>query len=129
MTRPTAGQIVIVDWRGRRQPDEPGGLRPAVVVEDDALFAGVSYRNLLVVPMTTDARFAELAGLVERIDPAPENGADRTCWAVAHHVGSVALTRVRPTKSRITSAQLQSVRGKIAVSVGIESGSRHAGSL
>lgn len=120
MTRPAAGQIVVVDWRGGRQPDEPGGLRPAVVVEDDGLFAGGSYRNLLVVPMTTDARFAELASLVERIDPAPENGADRTCWAVAHHVGSVALTRVRATGSRITDAQLWGVRAKIALAVGVE---------
>ncbi|MGH2862476.1 MAG: type II toxin-antitoxin system PemK/MazF family toxin [Solirubrobacteraceae bacterium] len=126
MTRPTAGQIVVVDWRGGRQPDEPGGLRPAVVVEDDGLFAGVAYRNLLVVPMTTDARFAELAGLVERIDPTLENGAERTCWAIAHHVGSVALTRVRSTQSRISNAQLRGVRAKIALAVGVEPGSGRA---
>ena len=128
MTRPGAGQIVVVDWRGGRQPDEPGGLRPAVVVEEEALFAGVSYRNLLVVPLATDARFAELGGLVERIEPAPENGADRTCWAVAHHVGSVALTRVRATESRISDAQLRSIRAKIALAVGIEPAPRRVGS-
>lgn len=128
MKRPTAGQIVVVDWRGGRQPDEPGGLRPAVVVEDEALFAGVAYRNLLVVPLTTDARFAELAGLVERVDPTPENGADRVCWAIAHHISSVAVARVRATQSRITSAQLRSIRAKIALAVGIEPGSPQAGS-
>ena len=34
-----AGQIVLADWRGGARPNEPNKLRPAVVVEDDGLFA------------------------------------------------------------------------------------------
>src|ERR1051325_11112278 len=34
-----AGQIVLADWRGDARPREPNKRRPAVVVEDDVLFA------------------------------------------------------------------------------------------
>ena len=34
-----AGQIVLADWRGDALPKEPNKRRPAVVVEDDGLFA------------------------------------------------------------------------------------------
>lgn len=38
MSRPAAGSIVVVDWRGGALPEEPSRLRPAVVVEDHELF-------------------------------------------------------------------------------------------
>ncbi len=34
-----AGQIVVADWRGDAMSKEPNKLRPAVVVEEDGLFA------------------------------------------------------------------------------------------
>jgi hypothetical protein len=57
MTRAKAGDIVIVDWRGGASPTEPNSLRPAVVVEDETLFAP-DYPNILVVPLTSDAGIA-----------------------------------------------------------------------
>jgi mRNA interferase MazF len=44
-----AGQIVLADWRGDALPKEPNKRRPAVVVEDDALFAPGSVANFLRV--------------------------------------------------------------------------------
>ena len=38
MSRQAAGSIVVVDWRVGSMPQEPGRLRPAVVVEDHELF-------------------------------------------------------------------------------------------
>jgi hypothetical protein len=49
-----AGQVVLADWRGDALPKEPNKRRPAVVVEDDGLFAP-GYPNAILVPLTDDA--------------------------------------------------------------------------
>ncbi|MGH2913924.1 MAG: type II toxin-antitoxin system PemK/MazF family toxin [Solirubrobacteraceae bacterium] len=116
MSRPAAGNIVVVDWRGDALPQEPNRLRPAVVVEDHELFPE-GYPNIIVVPLTRDEGLAHQS-FAEPIHPTPENGVDETCWALAHHITSVSLRRVKPTASRITADQLSSIRKRIAVSVG-----------
>jgi mRNA-degrading endonuclease toxin of MazEF toxin-antitoxin module len=117
MSRPAAGSIVLVDWRAGAVPHEPTRIRPSVVVEDNELFPD-AYPNTLVVPLTRDEGLA-YAAFAERIDPAPENGADTTSWALAHHVTSVSLQRVQPTPSRVTPEQLGSLRRRIAVALGL----------
>lgn len=116
MTRAKAGDVVIVDWRGGALPEEPNRLRPAIVVEDEALFAP-DYPNILVVPLTTDAGIA-MPGLSVTIDPAPENGRARRCFALAPFVTSVSTRRVRATASRIELEQLVAIRGRIAAAIG-----------
>ena len=116
MSRHSAGSIVVVDWRGGSLPQEPGRLRPAVVVEDHELFPE-EYPNMLVVPLTRDEGLAH-GSFAERIEPTTDNGADTTSWALAHHVTSVSLRRVNLTASRITAEQLSSIRKRIAVAVG-----------
>lgn len=116
MSRPVAGSIVVVDWRGDGLPREPTKLRPAVVVEDHELFPD-QYPNLLVVPLTRDEGLAHRS-FAERIEPTAENGCDTTCWALAHHVTSVSLRRVSQTDSRITPAQLASIRERLALAIG-----------
>ena len=77
-----AGQIVLADWRGDALPKEPNKLRPAVVVEDDGLFAP-GYPNVLLVPLSDDAGLviADLA-VADRAD-----GGERVRQAV---LGGVA---------------------------------------
>lgn len=116
MSRPPAGSIVVVDWRGGALPHEPSKLRPAIVVEDHELFPD-EYPNVLVVPLTRDEGLAHRS-FAERIEPTAENEADATCWALAHHVTSVSLRRVNATASRITAAQLASIRTRIMVAIG-----------
>jgi mRNA-degrading endonuclease toxin of MazEF toxin-antitoxin module len=116
VSRHAAGSIVVVDWRGGALPHEPSRLGTAVVVEDHELFPN-EYPNVLVVPLTRDEGLAHKS-FAERIEPTAENGADVTCWALAHHVTSVSLRRVNPTDSRITGAQLASIRKRIMVSIG-----------
>lgn len=116
MSRRPAGSIVIVDWRGGAMDQEPGRLRPAVVVEDHELFPD-RYPNTLVVPLTRDEGLAHRS-FAERIEPSAENGAETTCWALAHHVTSVSLRRVTATPSRITGGQLASIRRRIMIAVG-----------
>ena len=117
MSRIAAGTIVLVDWRSGAVPREPTKVRPAIVVEDHELFPE-DYPNTLVVPLTCDEGLA-YAAFAQRIDPAPENGADETSWALAHHVTSVSLQRVQPTPSRITSKQLAGIRAHAALALGV----------
>lgn len=116
MSRHVAGSIVIVDWRRGAVTQEPGRLRPAVVVEDHGLFPD-EYPNTLVVPLTRDEGLAHRS-FAERIEPTVENGVEKTCWALAHHVTSVSLRRVDRTASQISADQLSSIRRRITVAVG-----------
>jgi len=112
-----AGQIVLADWRGDALPKEPNKRRPAVVVEDDGLFAP-SYPNAILVPLTEDAALA-IPDLAVAIAPSAQNGCPHPCWAVSHLVATTAKARLRPTASRITDEQLAAIRRQIALAVGI----------
>ncbi len=111
-----AGQIVVVDWRDAL-PKEPNKLRPAVVVEDHALF-DPAYPNVILVPLTEDAGLA-ISELSARIEPSPENGCSKPSYALSHCVATTSKARVRGTESRITDAQLAVIREQIAVAIGL----------
>lgn len=117
MSRPAAGAIVLVDWRGGALPSEPTKMRPAVVVEDAALFPD-AYPNVLVVPLTGDAMLAQKA-FSERIEPSAQNGCSGVSWALGHHVTSASMRRIRMTPSRVTDVQLRAIRRRIALALGI----------
>lgn len=111
-----AGQIVIADWRDAT-PKEANKLRPAVVIEDDALF-GPAYPAVLLVPLTEQAALA-LPSLSVPIDPTPQNGCAARCYAVSHFVTATAAARVRGTPSSITAEQLALIRRQVALAIGI----------
>ena len=119
MARCRAGDIVIVivDWRGGALPKEPNRLRPAIVVEDDELF-DPEYPNVIVVPLTNDARLA-IPGLSVTIDPTPENGCQQLCFALASSVTPVSVRRVSGTESRVRQDQLDDIRRRIADAIGV----------
>ena len=114
--KPTAGQIVLVDWRDAL-PKEPSKRRPAVVVEDSDLFDD-SYPNLILVPLAEDPHLA-IADLSVPIPPTPENGCTKACFALAHHVKTTSKQRMTATPSRITEAQLAEIRRLIGVAIGL----------
>ncbi len=113
-----AGQIVLADWRGDALPKEPNKRRPAVVVEDDGLFAP-SYPNAILVPLTEDAGLA-IPDLSVAIAPTAENGCGKLCWAVSHLVTTTSKARLRSTPSCVTPEQLAAIRRQIAFAVGME---------
>jgi mRNA interferase MazF len=113
-----AGQIVLADWRGDAKPKEPNKRRPAIVVEDDDLFAP-SYPNAILVPLTDDANLI-IPDLCAGIDPTAENGCSKPCWAVSHLVAATSKTRLEATRSRITAEQLATIRRQIALAIGLE---------
>lgn len=111
----SAGQIVIVEWRDAL-PREPNKLRPAIVVEDDDLFDS-AYPNVILVPLTEDAHLA-IPELSLAIDPMPQNGCPKRCYALSHCVATTSAARVRPTSSRVTGEQLRIIRHQIALAIG-----------
>jgi mRNA interferase MazF len=112
-----AAQIVLVDWRDAL-PKEPNKLRPAVVVEDDMLF-DPSFPNVIVVPLSEDHALAPPELLVP-IDPTPENGCTKRCYALSSYIATTSIHRVRPTESRIMPEQLRAIRRQIAFALGLE---------
>ena len=111
------GQIVLVDWRDAL-PKEPNKLRPAIVVEDGELFAP-SYPNVILVPLSDDSDFA-MTDLSLVIEPSPENGCPKRCYALSHCVTTNAMGRVTPTRSNILPEQLEIIRRQIALAIGVE---------
>jgi mRNA interferase MazF len=99
-------------------PKEPNKLRPAVVVEDESLF-DAAYPNVILVPLTEDQRLA-IPDLSVAIDPTPQNGCTKRCYALSHCVATTSATRVRPTSSRISADELSAIRRQIALSIGLE---------
>jgi hypothetical protein len=112
-----AGQIVVADWRGDAKPKEPNKLRPAVVVEDDGLFAP-GYPNAILVPLTEDTALI-IPDLSVAIAPTPENGCVKPCWAVSHLVATTSKSRLRATASHITAEQLATIRHQITLAIGV----------
>jgi uncharacterized protein YifN (PemK superfamily) len=100
-----------------RCPRKPNKRRPAVVVEDDGLFAP-SYPHAILVPLTEDAALA-IPDLSVAIVPDPENGCSRPCWAVSHLVATTSKARLSATPSRITPGQLTAIRRQIVLAVGV----------
>jgi mRNA interferase MazF len=111
-----SAQIVLADWRGDALPKEPNTLRPAVVVEDDGLFAP-NYPNAILVPLTEDATLA-IADLSVPIEPAAENGCSKPCVAVSHLVASTSKAGLRATPLQVTPSQLAQIRRQIALAIG-----------
>lgn len=113
-----AGQIVLADWRCDAVPKEPNKRRPAIVVEDDGLFAP-GYPNTILVPLTEDPALA-IPDLAVAIAPTAKNGCTKPCWAVSHLIATTSKARLRITPSHITPEQLTAIRRQIALAIGIE---------
>jgi mRNA interferase MazF len=113
----SSGQIVIADWRDAL-PKEPNKLRAAVVVEDETLFDPV-YPNVILVPLTEDQRLV-IPDLSVAIDPTPQNGRTKRCYALSHCVATTSAERVQQTSSRIAKDQLLAIRRQIALAIGLE---------
>ena len=112
-----AGQIVLTDWRDAL-PKEPNKLRPAIVVEDSGLFAP-SYPNVILVPLADEGELV-VPDLALPIEPTPENGCTKRCYALAHCITTNSKHRIRPTDSRILPEQLSAIRRQIALAIGVE---------
>jgi mRNA-degrading endonuclease toxin of MazEF toxin-antitoxin module len=112
-----AGQIVLADWRDAL-PKEPNKRRPAIVVEETGLF-DPSYPNVLLVPLSEDPDMA-IPGTSLLIEPTPENGCTKACYALSQCIAATSVRRLTNTPSSITADQLAEIRRQIGFAIGLE---------
>jgi mRNA-degrading endonuclease toxin of MazEF toxin-antitoxin module len=109
----TAGQIVAVDWRDALPGSgEPNKLRPGIIVGSERYFSG-DLPFAIVVPLTSRADMA-IPGASTLIEPAPENGCAKPCFALAWNVQAVPHARIAATPSHINADELRQLRTQIA---------------
>ncbi len=109
----TPGEIVTVNWRDALLGSgEPNKQRPGVIVGSPRFFGSVLPFEI-VVPLTGEAELA-IAGASVSIPPTPENGCTKPSFALAWNVQCVPHTRLTATRSRITAAELASIRTQVA---------------
>ncbi len=109
----TPGEIVTVNWRDALLGSgEPNKQRPGVIVGSPRFFGSVLPFEI-VVPLTGEAELA-IAGASVSISPTPENGCTKPSFALAWNVQCVPHTRLTVTRSRITAAELASIRTQVA---------------
>jgi len=53
------------------------------------------------------------------IEPTPENGCGKRCFALSHHVAASLKLRVTSTQSRVRPEQLETIRRQIALAIGL----------
>ena len=77
------------------------------------------YPNAILVPLADDAALV-IPDLALPIEPSPENGCSKPCWAVSNLVATTSKARLTATPSLIMADQLAAIRRQIALAVGIE---------
>jgi mRNA-degrading endonuclease toxin of MazEF toxin-antitoxin module len=113
----TPGDIVLVDWRDALEASgEPNKRRPAIVVGEPPYF-GTGLPFEIVVPLTSEAALA-IPDASLRIAPAPANGCAKLSYALSWNVQTVPHRRLSATRSRVTSDQLDVIRGQVARCIG-----------
>jgi mRNA interferase MazF len=112
-----AGQIVLADWRDAK-PKEPNKRRAAVVVEETGLFDR-TYPNVLLVPLSEDSELS-IPGSSLLIEPTPQNGCTKACYALSHCIAATSVRRLTNTPSSITPDQLAEIRRQIGFAIGLE---------
>jgi hypothetical protein len=71
------------------------------------------------VPLTEDQRLA-IPDLSVAIDPTPQNGCTKRCYALSHCATTTSAKRVRQTTSKIAEAELLAIRRQITLAIGLE---------
>ena len=89
----------------------------SAITEVAGLFAA-AYPNMILVPLTDDLDLV-IPDLSVAIEPSPQNGCSRPCWAVSHLVATTSKTRLVATPAWITGEQLAAIRRQIATALGI----------
>jgi len=54
------------------------------------------------------------------IDPTPQNGCTKRCYALSCYLATTSKQRVRPTQSRILPEQLLAIRRQVALAIGLD---------
>lgn len=100
------GDIFLVDWSpGRRS--EQGGVRPALIVQNNALNSNLRYPNTIVVAITKQGR--PVPTHVEIRQDAVNGLCEPVSYAKCEQILTVDKARLRSKVGRITVEQLAAV--------------------
>jgi mRNA interferase MazF len=91
--------------------------RPAVIVNDDSIGA---LPLKVIVPITEWKERFTIAPWLVRVEPAPDNGLDKTSAADAFQVRSVAQQRFVRRLGRLTDSQMAEIARALATVLAIE---------
>ncbi len=106
-----AGAIVLVDWRDKHFPSEPGKTRPAIVIVNSPLLASVGV--MTVLPLSGAPTLA-LPSLSVCIEPSPTNGMTKPSFALVWSVQTVAMKRVKGTTTFLSVKEIDEIKGALA---------------
>jgi len=115
---PRRGEIYWVDWSPARG-SERGGLRPALVVQNDAGNASPTYPNTIVVTISTKGRSIPLH---VRLRPSRRNGLTKTSFVKCEQV--LTISKGRLAKCPVGSLEpneLRAVDAALRLSLALES--------
>lgn len=106
------GDVVRVDLP--RPSGKPGreqfGIRPAIVVQDDATFSFLP--TVLVVPVTSNLAALNFAGCFQ-ISPTTKNGLTAESVALTHQVRAIDRTRIQDVIGALSGEDMTSVDEKL----------------
>jgi len=112
------GDIHWVDWSPARD-SEQGGLRPALVVQNNAGNASVNYPNTIVVTISTKGRSIPLH---VRVRPSRRNGLTKTSFVKCEQILTISKERLSESPiGRLDPDELRAVDAALRLSLALES--------
>ena len=93
------------------------GLRPALVVQSNALNRLDRYPNVIIVPLTTRHR---PSATYVAIEPSPSNELERTSYAIGNQIFTMDKGDLGEPIGSMSSQELFLVKRALKISLGIE---------
>ncbi len=111
---PRRGEIWDVDWSPSRG-SEQGGIRPALIVQNDRGNASERFPNTIVLAISTKGRDIPFH---VRLAPGEDNGLDEVSWIKCEQVLTITKDRLRGrARGRISPTQLEEVATALKLSL------------
>ena len=113
---PRRGEIWMVDFNPARG-SEQAGIRPALVIQNDAGNANPRYPNTIVLAISTKGKSVPFH---VRFDPTKGNGLRETSFVKCEQILTIAKARLvgRPM-GRATPVQLRNIEVALLLSIGV----------
>ncbi len=106
----------MVDFNPARG-SEQAGVRPALVIQNDAGNASTRYPNTIVLAMSTKGKPVPFH---VRLEPTKGNGLRETGFVKCEQVLTIAKARLRGRAlGRVTAAQLRAIEVAMLLSLGV----------
>jgi mRNA interferase MazF len=114
---PHRGEIWRVDFNPSRD-SEQAGIRPALVIQNDAGNASLRYPNTIVLAMSTKGKPVPFH---VRLEPSKSNGLRETTFVKCEQILTIAKARLMGKRAvgRISAAHMQKVEIALLLSIGV----------